>query len=217
MAAPTTPPADPFPVVADGTLLRFDRTERNVHWFTAALVGTCLATAAALSMTALAVVIGRRAMVKDVHVLAGLSLPLPMVIGWVVGRRGSGLREDVRRLNRYDEHDRRWLRSLGRDPFVRNGKFNGGQKLNAAFVCGALLLLLASGSIMKWFGPFPLAWRTGATFVHDWTAWLLTIALVGHVAKAFGDRHALSAMRQGTISRRWAARHAPRWLDELDR
>jgi formate dehydrogenase subunit gamma len=75
---------------------------------------------------------------------------------------------------------------------------------------------MATGSIMKWFGPFPLAWRTGATFVHDWTAWLLTIALIGHVAKAFGDRHALSAMRQGTISRRWAARNAPRWLEELE-
>jgi formate dehydrogenase subunit gamma len=214
MAAPTTPSAEPTGALE---LVRFDRTERNVHWWTAALVGTCLATAAALSMTVLAGVVGRRAMVREVHVLAGLSLPVPMLVGWLLGRRfGSELPADVRRLNRYDVHDRRWLRSLGRDPFVRNGKFNGGQKLNAAFVAGALLVLMATGSIMKWFGPFPLAWRTGATFVHDWTAWLLTIALIGHVAKAFGDRHALRAMQHGTVPRRWAERHAPRWLEELD-
>jgi formate dehydrogenase subunit gamma len=209
MAAATTRPAE--------ELVRFERSERNVHWWTAALVGTCLATAAALSLPVLAGVVGRRALVKDVHVLAGVSLPLPFLTAWVVGRWRAALADDVRRLNRFDDHDRRWLRSLGRDPFVRSGKFNGGQKLNAAFVAGALLLLLGSGSIMKWFGPFPLSWRTGATFVHDWTAWLLTIALIGHVAKAVGDRHALRAMWRGTIPRRWAERHAPRWLEELDR
>jgi formate dehydrogenase subunit gamma len=207
MAAATTRPAD--------ELVRFDRTERNVHWWTAALVGTCLATAAVLSLPALAGVVGRRAVAKDVHVIAGLLLPLPFAIGRF-GRWRHALVDDVRRLNRFDDHDRRWLRSLGRDPFVRNGKFNGGQKLNAAFTVGALLLLLVTGSMMKWFGPFPLAWRTGATFVHDWTAWSLTIVLIGHVAKAFGDRHALRGMRRGTVPRRWAAKKAPRWLDDVD-
>ena len=68
---------------------------------------------------------------------------------------------------------------------------------------------------MKWFGPFPLSWRTGATFVHDWTAFALLAVLIGHVAKAFGDREALGGMVGGTVSRRWAARKAPRWLDEV--
>jgi formate dehydrogenase subunit gamma len=108
------------------------------------------------------------------------------------------------------------LRSFGRDPFVENGKFNAGQKLNAAFTAGAVLLLLATGSIMRWFGPFPLTWRTGATFVHDWTAFALGLVLVGHVAKALGDREALGAMARGSVSRRWAARKAPRWLAEVD-
>jgi formate dehydrogenase subunit gamma len=207
MAAATTRPAD--------ELVRFDRTERNVHWWTAALVGTCLATAAVLSLPALAGVVGRRAVAKDVHVIAGLLLPLPFLVGRL-GRWRAGLVADVRRLNRFDDHDRRWLRSFGRDPFVRNGKFNGGQKLNAAFTVGALLLLLVTGSMMKWFGPFPLAWRTGATFVHDWTAWSLTLVLIGHVAKAFGDRHALHGMRRGTVPRRWAAKKAPRWLEDVD-
>ena len=204
------------PRPADATeVVRFDRPERNVHWVTAALVGSCLVTAAALSVPALAGVVGRRAVVKDVHVISGLALPLPFLIVRF-GRWRTELARDVRRLNRFDGMDRRWLRSLGRDPFVRSGKFNGGPKLNAAFDVGAILLLLATGSIMKWFAPFPLSWRTGATFVHDWTAFALLVVLIGHVAKAFGDRHALGAMVRGSVPRRWAEKHAPRWLREAD-
>jgi len=196
-------------------LLRFDRPERNVHWCTAALIGVCLFTAAALYVPSISALVGRRELVKDVHVYSGLLLPLPFLVVRF-GRWRTELRRDVRRLNRFDDHDRRWLASLGRDPFVRNGKFNAGQKLNAAFSAGAILLLLGTGSIMKWFGPFPLSWRTGATFVHDWTAFLLLIVLVGHVAKALGDRQALRAMVGGPVSRRWAETHAPRWLDEVE-
>ena len=188
-----------------------------MHWTTALLVGTCLATAAALVFPELAGIVGRRALVKEIHVLAGLCLLVPYALGRLARARNQ-LSDDVRRLSRFDEHDRRWLRSLGRDPFLRNGKFNGGQKLNAAFVLGALLVLLGTGSIMKWFDPFPLAWRTGATFVHDWTAWVLFFVLVGHVAKALGDPVALRSMLRGRpVPRSWASRVAPRWLEELGR
>jgi formate dehydrogenase subunit gamma len=200
------------------TVQRFDRPERNVHWWTAALVGTCLLTAAALYLPSVAGLVGRRELVKHVHVWSGLALPLPFLIARLgAGRWRTALAADVRRLNRWDAMDRRWLGSLGRDPFVRNGKFNAGQKLNAAFDAGAVLLLLVSGSIMRWFDPFPLSWRTGATFVHDWTAFALLVVLVGHVAKALGDRHALGAMVRGDVPRRWAERKAPRWLEELER
>jgi formate dehydrogenase subunit gamma len=201
--------------VDDGVLLRFDRPERNVHWATASLLGMCLLTAAALYVPGISALVGRREVVKDVHVLCGLALPLPFLVVRL-GPWLTQLRADVRRLNRFDAMDRRWLRSLGRDPFVQSGKFNGGQKLNAAFDVGAILLLLGTGSIMKWFGPFPLTWRTGATFVHDWTAFALLAVLIGHVAMAFGDRAALGAMVRGSVSRRWAERHAPRWVTEID-
>lgn len=214
MAAPTTPSTEPAPALSPDRVLRFDRPERNVHWFSAALVGICLFTAAALYFPAIAVIVGRRTVVKDIHVVSGLLLPLPLLVVRL-GPFMSQISADIRRLNRFDAHDRRWLRSLGRDPFVENGKFNAGQKLNAAFTAGAILLLGVTGSIMRWFSPFPLAWRTGATFVHDWTSFALLIVLVGHVAKAFGDREALGAMVGGTVSSRWAKRKAPRWHAEM--
>ncbi len=197
-------------------LERFDRAERHLHWWTSALVGVCLVTAAALYVAPLATLVGRRSVVKDIHVVSGLALPLPFLVVRL-GRWRTKLRDDLRRLNRFDEHDLRWLRSLGRDPWIERGKFNAGQKLNAAFSAGALLLLLVTGSIMRWYSPFPLVWRTGATFVHDWVAFALFLVLVGHVSKALGDREAMGGMLRGTVSRRWAVRKAPRWLEEQDR
>ena len=209
MAATTRPSAEPPP----GRVARFDGAERWLHWTNAALLGVCLLTAAALSVGPLSVWVGRRDLVKTVHVAAGLALPVPFAVV-LAGRWGAGFRRDVRRLNRFGADDRRWLRSLGRDPYVQLGKFNPGQKLNAAFTAGAILLLLATGVIMRWFEPFPLAWRTGATFVHDWTTFALVLAVVGHVWFALNDPEALAGMRRGTVSEAWARRRSPRWLAE---
>ena len=45
--------------------------------------------------------------------------------------------------------------------------------------------MLATGAIMRWFEPFPIDWRTGATFVHDWFALGVWIAVLGHILFAF--------------------------------
>lgn len=194
-------------------LLRFTRAERAAHWTGAALFAVVLATAAALYVAPLSAAVGRRELVRAVHVWSGLALPLPVLVA-LAGRWGTALRADIRRLNRWTADDRRWLRSLGRDPYARAGKFNAGQKLNAAFLTGGVLVMIATGLIMRWFEPFPLTWRTGATFVHDWLALALTAALVGHVLLALRDGEALGAMVRGDVSGQWAASHAPAWLDE---
>ena len=95
------------------------------------------------------------------------------------------------------------------------GKFNAGQKLNAIFVAGCIPLMLATGSIMRWFEPFPLAWRTGATFVHDWLALTLLAVVIGHIGKALAEPVALRAMRTGTMPAEHVRRHHPRWWREV--
>ena len=90
-------------------------------------------------------------------------------------------------LPRWSTDDRRWLLSLGRRGKARLGKFNAGQKINAIFVAGCIPLMLVTGGIMRWFDPFPLAWRTGATFVHDWLAITLLVVAVGHIVKALAN------------------------------
>lgn len=206
MAVTTAPPPD--------RLARFSPAERAAHWAGAGLFAVVLATAAALYVAPLSAAIGRRELLRAVHVWSGLALPVPVLVA-LAGHWGAALRSDIRRLNRWTPDDRRWLRSLGRDPFARSGKFNAGQKLNAAFLTGAVLVMMATGSIMRWFEPFPLAWRTGATFVHDWLALILAGALTGHILLALRDRDALGAMLRGYVSAGWARRQAPAWLDEM--
>ncbi len=191
---------------------RFDRTERCLHWVTAALVGVLVATGAVLYWGELASLVGRRALIKEIHVVAGLGLPIPFLLA-VRGRRGRKLRRDLGALNRFSADDIRWLRSRGADPTVRLGKFNPGQKLNAAFVAGALVTLLATGLVLRFFSPFPLSWRTGATFIHDWTALALGLAVTGHICLAVADPEALRGMVSGRVPAWWAREKRPRWYD----
>lgn len=205
--------AEPAAGGAEVRLRRFDGAERFLHWATAALFLVLMATAAVLYLAPLSAAVGRRPLVREVHVVAGLLLPAP----WLFARSGlrsPALRADVRRLARWDAADRRWMRSAGRDPFVRLGKFHPLQKLNAAFTAGTIPVMLATGAVMRWFEPFPLEWRTGATFVHDWLAVVLTVVVVVHIGKALADREALGGMLRGSVRARWARRHHPRWHDE---
>jgi formate dehydrogenase subunit gamma len=195
-------------------VVRFDRTERWLHWANAALFLTLLATGMTLYVGPLSALVGRRLLVKDVHVIAGLLLPVPLVLAYA-GSWRDGLRRDVRRLARWSTDDRRWLTSLGRRGRARLGKFNAGQKANAIFVAGCIPLMLATGSIMRWFEPFPLAWRTGATFVHDWVALTLVAVVIGHVGKALAEPVALRAMRRGTVPADHVQAHHPRWWAEV--
>ena len=68
---------------------------------------------------------------------------------------------------------------------------------------------------MRWFDPFPLAWRTGATFVHDWIALTLLVVVVGHIVKALAEPIALRAMARGTVPAAHAERRHPRWWAEV--
>jgi formate dehydrogenase subunit gamma len=197
----------------DAPLLRFDRVERTVHWVNATLFGVLMLTGAALYAGPVSTLVGHRELVRTIHVYSGLALPIPLLVG-ILGRRGARLRADLGRLNRWSRDDARWFRR-GRRANVALGKFNPGQKLNAAFIAGAAVVMLGTGSIMKWFALFPLDWRTGATFVHDWFAFGIWIAVLGHIAFAVRDGDALDAMLGGTVPASWARKKAPLWYEEL--
>ncbi len=211
--AATTSPSDPA-AAGPAHLVRFDLAERALHWATAVLFLVLLATAAVLYVAPLSAMVGRRTIVRLVHLWAGLALPLPYLLARL-GPWSSALRADVARLGRLDRADRAWVRSLGRGRRAPLGKFHPLQKLNAAFTAGAIPVMLGTGSVMYWFEPFPLAWRTGATFVHDWLALALFAVIVVHVAKAFGDTDALAGMWHGRVSRPWARSHHAAWDAEL--
>lgn len=190
---------------------RFSRAERWVHRATAALMGLCVATAGCLYPPFLAELVGRRHLVVTLHQWSGLLLPLPLLAGLA----SRALRADLGRLNRFGPHDRQWLRAALRrdhDPASRPaGKFNAGQKTYAAWIAGAVLVMLGTGLMMWFTGLTPLVWRTAATFVHDWLALAVGIVLAGHIGMALGDPEARRGLRTGTVDRDWAREHHPYW------
>ena len=76
--------------------------------------------------------------------------------------------------------------------------------------------MMVTGSIMRWFEPFPLSWRTGATFVHDWTAIATWLVVAGHIFVAFSKPPALWSMVTGWMPTSWAHRHHPLWVEGED-
>ncbi|MBG0856524.1 cytochrome b/b6 domain-containing protein [Streptomyces spinoverrucosus] len=190
---------------------RFSRAERWVHRTSAALMGVCVLTAACLYVPELAQLVGRRALVVTVHQWAGLALPVPVLLGLA----SRAFRADLRLLNRFGPHDRVWLRAaLRRDKRHSArpaGKFNAGQKVYAAWIAGATLVMLGTGLIMWFTDLTPLVWRTSATFVHDWLALTIGIVLAGHIGMALADPEARRGMRTGAVSREWADREHSLW------
>ncbi|MEU6282865.1 cytochrome b/b6 domain-containing protein [Streptomyces sp. NPDC047028] len=199
------------PAPPSARVQRFSRAERWVHRTTAALMGVCVITAACLYIPQLAVLVGRRELVVRIHECAGVALPVPVLLGLA----SRAFRADLRFLNRFGPHDRLWLRAaLLRDRRHSSrpaGKFNAGQKIYAAWIAGATLVMLGTG-LMMWFTHLtPLMWRTSATFVHDWLALTIGVVLAGHIGMALGDPEARRGLRTGTVSREWARREHTLW------
>jgi len=182
------------------------------HRLVAILMGSCLVTAVILYNGSLMLAVGHRHLVETIHVWSGLALPVPMLVGLV----SKAYRVDLRRLNRFTAADWRWLRSrTRRDGTIPVGKFNAGQKVNAWLVVGATGVLLGTGALMYWTGLVRLSWRSGATFVHDWSALALGLLVIGNVVYAFRDPEARRGMRTGRVWARWAYAEHRAWADEL--
>ena len=194
-------------------ILRFDSIERIVHWTSALLFTVLILTAAPLYFVQVERIVGRRALIAEIHTWTGILLPLPLLVA-LSGSWGSGLRADIRRFNYWTMGELRWLRTFGANSSLKLGKFNPGQKINAIFVGSSMVVMFCTGFVLKWFNFFPLSWRTGATFVHDLFAGAIVVVVTGHVAFALAHREALKSMITGRISESWASKHAPRWLAE---
>jgi formate dehydrogenase subunit gamma len=213
------PPADqrsavhPDSQTRAGHILRFDRVERAAHWANALLFAILMATALPLYFVQVEALVGRRELIVQIHTWCGVALPVPLIIS-LAGPWGARFRRDVRRFNVWMAEETSWLRRLGQQRLPELDKFNPGQKLNAIFIAGAIAVMLGTGAILKWFRFFPLGWRTGATFVHDVLAAAIFVVVFGHIGFAVTHRDALRSIFKGWVTESWAARHAPRWLQE---
>lgn len=188
---------------------RFSGTERALHWVHATAFLALLASGLVLYLPALAAAVGRRPLVKDAHLLTALAWGVALVAVLVLGDRRE-LRATARELDAFDADDRRWLRGQP----APQGRFNAGQKLNAALTAAFALLFAVSG-ILLWLGERDTRFRLDGTLVlHDVLMYVSVALLTGHLYLAVvhpRTRHALRGITVGTVREDWAREHHPKW------
>lgn len=177
-------------------VLRFTRTERALHWVNAVSFLFLLATGLVLYLPRLSSLVGRRPLLKTMHLWGGIGWICALLLVAVLGNTRQVVRT-ARALETF-EHDR----------------FNVGQKVNAILSAAFLVLFLVSG-LLLWFGERDTRFRFASTvMLHDGLMYVSLILLAGHLYFAVihpATRHSLRAMTRGTVREEWARRHYPRW------
>lgn len=196
-------------------IVRHRLSVRLVHWAVAASFALCLVSGMPVWTPLfgwMAQLLGGLSVCRVVHPYAGLFFfagSLGLFVQWV-GRM------------RFEPNERGWLgprmlaylRYQGDDE--QTGKYNGGQKLLFWTTSLGALVLLVSG-LGLWF-PERLApgLRLAAILVHDATFVLFTVAIVFHAyLGTAAEPGTFGAMTRGTVTRRWARLHHPRWYREV--
>ncbi len=190
-------------------LRRFSRTERTLHWVHAAAFFTLLGSGLVLYLPSLSEKVGRRPLMKDIHVYTAVAWVAAILLIVLIGDR-RGLRRTQRELDLFDADDRRWLR--GRT--APQGRFNAGQKLNAAVTAALAVLFAASGTLL-WLGERDTRFRLANTILlHDTLMYVSSVIVAGHLYLSLvhpRTRHALRGITLGTVRRDWARWHHEKW------
>jgi formate dehydrogenase subunit gamma len=187
---------------------RFTPIERTLHWANAVGFFILLATGLILYLPSLAVLVGRRPLIQNVHFWSGIAWVAVLAAICLIGARK--LLRTARELDEFDRDDARWL--LGRH--APQGRFNAGQKINSALTAAFTVLFFVSG-LLLWFGERHTQLRFASTVVlHDGLTYISLLLLVGHLYLAVihpATRHALRGITLGTVDAEWAERHHAKW------
>lgn len=193
---------------------RFSRTERAAHWVHATAFLALLATGLALYFPSLSEAVGRRPLLKDLHVYTAVAWVAGLTLVVVLGDRRR-IRQTLHELDVFDADDLLWLQRYPRP----QGRFNAGQKINAALTGAFAVLFAVSGSLL-WLGERDHRFQFASTILlHDWLTLFSLVLLVGHLYLALiypATRHALRGITTGSVRRDWAARHHEKWVREQE-
>jgi formate dehydrogenase-N gamma subunit len=126
--------------------------------------------------------------------------------------------------NMFDREDLRWMRGIkevlkGNEHKVADvGKYNAGQKMMFWSIMSLIWVLLITGVIMwrpLFAGYFPIPVIRFAIVIHAIAAIVLIHAILIHMYMAFWVKGSIKGMIEGKVSRKWAAKHHPRWYRKV--
>lgn len=189
---------------------RFSRTERAIHWIHASAFFVLLGSGLVLYLPSLSVAVSNRPLVKAIHVYTAIVWLAALVLVVLVGDR-RGLRRTLREVDLFDRDDRRWLTARP----APQGRFNAGQKLNAALT-GAFAVLFAVSGFLLWYGERNTDFRwTSTLLLHDGLTLASVFLLTRHLYLTLihrATRHSLRGMTLGSVREDWAREHHAKWL-----
>jgi formate dehydrogenase subunit gamma len=200
-------------------IARFTLTERAAHWLLATTFFAMLFTGLCLSVSAFAGILDRPT-AKAWHLWSSVALAAGLALLALLGNRRS-LARTAREIDRFDADDGRWLRGVPRRlvsgaAAPPQGRFNAGQKLNAALIGGLMLTMYVTGTLL-WYGERDTTYRfAGTVLVHDWGTLILMFLVAGHLYLAVlhpATRHALRGMTLGDVDEDWARQHHAKWVE----
>ena len=194
-----------------GTIRRFSVTERLIHWIHASAFFVLLASGLVLYLPSLSELVTRRQLVKAIHVDTAIAWAVALALVVAFGDR-KGLRRTLRELDLFDEDDRLWLRRIPRP----QGRFNAGQKLNAALTASFAVLFAVSGFFL-WLGERDHSYQWASTILlHDGLMYASIVLVAGHLYLAViypATRHSLRGITTGSVRVDWARRHHRKWVE----
>jgi len=186
---------------------------RALHWVHASAFLVLLVSGLYLYLPSLSELVGRRPLLKDIHVYTALIWLVALALILLAGDRRR-LLAAAREIDTFDDDDLDWLRGRA----TPQGRFNAGQKINA-IVTTALAVLFAVTGFFLWYGERDHAFRLqNALLVHDWLMYISFFLLHGHLYLALVNpktRHSLSGMTRGWVREDWALRHHRKWAEEM--
>ena len=175
-----------------------------------------LGTGLAMYFDALQKLAGDREVVRDIHRFAGLAVVVLPILVLLLGSR-RGLARDADDLDLWSADDRRWFRAWlwrkvgGRDPSPA-GRFNAGQKFNAALTAAGIVILSVTGLVI-FPGIHPPFWLvSNSRDLHNLAWMLLTLAVAGHIFLAAvypPTRPGLGGAFAGRVRLSWLREHHP--------
>src|SRR5579884_3084933 len=183
---------------SSGRIVRWSRTERALHWVHAAAFCTLLGSGLCLYLPSLEEWVGRRPLLKHIHVYTAAAWAVAIVLVLALGDRRS-LRRTLGELDRLEP----------------DGRMNRRQQLNT-IATGAFAVLFAVSGFLLWYGERDTRFRFASTLlVHDWLMYVSFLLFLGHLFYALilpSTRHSLNGMTRGWVREEWAERRHPEWV-----
>lgn len=201
-------------------ILRFQRSERLLHWSLAIPFVICVTTAAVLIVFYnLHPHRAFRGVFAWTHRISGACLLLFPLLTAIAHRRDHPLHwRNVREAWTWTLDDVKWLVLMGlaaisgKDDLPEQGKFNAAEKLNFMTLTVGYPIFIVTGLIL---------WATKIAFlswlIHIGMAAIATPLILGHIYMALinpSTRVGLDGMFSGYVDRAWARHHYALWYRE---